>query len=361
MINYYQPWLLPFLGLDRHEAPPHIRRYYYYSFEDGLWDFLELQNKKGNIPLGSTILIPNFYCADVIDNIVSHGYVCELYPVDADFQIGEKELLRWVKKTKARIVFIFHVCGITSNVLSESFCKHLADDVIIIEDSVHRLVSPSSIRLLDDRHIVMDSLRKVTPLPGSFMYGSPTMLGEPQTNQWFTWYTLASTMYFIAFRFVFSLAMLLYIPALVIWAHNVLLQLHDDLIGDSMRGHRGLPFIPFLFDHINFSKVSRMKVNQVRAYQEALVLLIQRHKDILYAININEEDYGKLRVYPLGFKQAPDERLIEYLHEQDCIVWFGFPDAVWSKKQSVLFLPLGFHITQKDIRVLADALERYLV
>ncbi|MCR4326422.1 MAG: hypothetical protein NUV52_02085, partial [Candidatus Roizmanbacteria bacterium] len=269
MINYYQPWLWPFLGLDRHEAPPHIRRYYYFSFEDGLWDFLEKQREKGAIPLGSMILIPDFYCIDVINNITHHGYVCELYPVDSHFQISEKELLQRVSKTKARILVVFHVGGITSTVLNESLCKKLPEEVIIIEDGVHRLINPSSVRLIDDRHMLIDSLRKTTPLPGSFMYGPPRLLNEPQTHQWFTWYTLVSTMYFIVFRFMFSVAMLLSIPALVVWAHNVLLQLHDDLIGDSVQGHRGLPGIPFIFDHINFAKVSRMKINQVRAYEEA--------------------------------------------------------------------------------------------
>ncbi|MCR4326441.1 MAG: hypothetical protein NUV52_02180, partial [Candidatus Roizmanbacteria bacterium] len=125
--------------------------------------------------------------------------------------------------------------------------------------------------------------------------------------------------------------------------------------------HRGLPGIPFIFDHINFAKVSRMKINQVRAYEEALTPLIQDHKQVLYKVKIDEEDYGKLRVYPLGFKRPPDERFIEYLHEQDCIVWFGFPDSPWSKNKSVLFLPLGFHITQKDIHRVVDAIEQYIV
>ena len=360
MINYYQPWLLPFLGLDRHETAPHIRRYYYFSFEDGLWDFLEKEREKGTIPLGSVILIPDFYCVDVINNITHHGYVCELYPLDSNFQISEKELVQKVKNTKARMLFIFHVCGITSTVLSESLCRKLPEEVLIIEDAVNRLVNPSSIRLFDDRHIVMDSLRKVTPLPGSFMYGPPSLLNEPQTNRWFTWYTLVATMYFIVFRLVFSLAILLYIPALVVWAHSVLLQLYDDLIGDSVQGHRGLPFIPFVFDHINFTKVTRMKTNQVRAYEEALIPFIQRHKDVLYKVTIDEEDYGKLRVYPLGLRRSPDEKLIEYLHEQDCLVWFGFPDAPWSQDHSVLQLPLGFHITQKDITHIVDSLEQYL-
>src|SRR3989344_8457166 len=169
MINYYQPWLYPFLKFSKTSISPRVKRFFYHSFEDALWDLLK--NKK--IPRGSLFLIPDFYCGDVLENIRLHGYKFIHYPLDKNFQIKVSKFSKILKKHPPDAVVIFHACGITSRLLSDlSWIKVLDKKTLLIEDSVHRVINPSKLKLVSDSHFIIDSLRKISPLYGSSMYGT---------------------------------------------------------------------------------------------------------------------------------------------------------------------------------------------
>lgn len=87
--NYYQPWLFPFLSLRKRYVPDGITRYTYHSFEDGLWDLLQHRG----VARGAVILVPDFYCMDVISNIQNHGYTVVMYPLNKQFQIRPATLI----------------------------------------------------------------------------------------------------------------------------------------------------------------------------------------------------------------------------------------------------------------------------
>ncbi len=345
MVNYYQPFLLPFLGLKRHLTPTHVKRYYYHSWEDALWELL----RKKQIPLGSTILFPNFYCMDVLENVAKHGYKWQLYELDKNFQSTPQILVEAIHQHEPRIVILFHACGITTNLLKQTdWIKSIPPETIIIEDCVHRLTNPKEVELLNDNHFVMDSLRKDSPLPGSFIYGTHKGLNYKQSNQDFSTYQISSTMLFILFRLTFLLSQLLNSGKLSNFAHHTLLKAHDDIIGDSWKSYPGLPWIPFIHSFINFEKIEKLKTEQAKLYTELLKELFTPDSQF-YKINIPESDYGKLHVYPLGLKHNRPEKLIEYLNKHNLNIWTKFPDCPWSEDKSVLFLPLGFHIHKKDI------------
>lgn len=347
MINYYQPFLLPFLHCTPYSLPKKLKRYYYYSWEDGLWDLL---NKK-NIPKHSIILIPNFYCIDVVNNIQSHGYSPIFYPLDQHFQIDEQQFIDILQKEKPAVILIFHACGITSNLLKETgWMKSIEPKTIIIEDCVHRLVDPEDIQLLHPNHVVMDSLRKDSPLPGSFMYASKEFLTFPQGGKIFSWYLISSSLLYLYFRFILSLSAVFYLPKLTAYAHTRILKAHDDIIGDSLEPHRGLFWIPWIHRFIDFKKVKQLKKRQVELYIQAFP-----HS------HIPTVDYQHLHVFPLVM-DLPSEQcqpLEQYLHGKGIIVWCKFPDSPWSKNKSVLFLPLGFHIKDQDIHFICKEIQRH--
>ncbi len=198
-INYYQPWLRPFLQSRKNSLPPGIKSYYYYSFEDGLWDVLANKFPPGR---QLTCLVPDFYCLDVVNNLTARGHKIVFYPLDKHFQISGPKLGIYINRYQPEVVVVFHPCGITAKCLQQpDWNQDLPRESVIIEDWVHRLVNPEEIKLTDDRHIVIDSLRKVSPLPGSRIFGSERALNFSQAeNSHFNLYVARSLSLYILFR-----------------------------------------------------------------------------------------------------------------------------------------------------------------
>ncbi len=353
MHTYYQPWLLPFLGWKKHRLPPEVKRYYYHSFEDGLWDLLQ----KRGIPKDAIFLIPDFYCVDVLNNIETHGYRYVLYPLDQHFQISKKKFLEYIQRHTPQVIMIFHVAGIQSQRMDDpSWIPTLPKTTLVIEDAVHQLINPETITLYSDNHYLMDSPRKVSPIPGSNLYGAKKGMSFPQaTTPILTQYWLSAFFYYRFFRICLILSELFSIGKLAVWAHEVLLKKHDDIIGDSPIAHRGLAWYTALFDHIDFQKVTQHKHKQILRYRKLLHPLYAT--PYFYEIAIPEKEFGNLHVYPIGFSKRPDDILIQKLHTEGVIVWFKFPDAPWSGDKGVLFLPLGFHVKNTDITTISAKLQ----
>lgn len=344
--NYYQPWLLPFLSFRKTSLPSNIRRYYYHSFEDGLWDLLT----RNKIAKGSTVLIPDFYCMDVIENIRRHGFKPVYYPVDAHFQIQIRTLRKYIQLHKPSVVIIFHAAGIPSRALQHTRWQHmLPKQIILIEDCVHRLINPSHMRLRSDTHYAIDSLRKVSPLPGSFLYSTSTSRFSPQSHSYVNRYVIHSMAYYVLFRIIYTLGTLVRSATLIRFSHTTLLKHHDDIIGNRDVSSRGIPWLIPVTSRLNFRKIQQKKEEQVKLYRRYLSHLSKP----FYNIHIPVNEYKHLHVYPLGYNKPPDETLILYLHRHGVIVWYKFPDSPWSKQRGVLFLPLGFHIQARHIQHIA--------
>jgi hypothetical protein len=357
MINYYQPFLWPFLQFKKNISPPEIKSLYYHSFEDALWDFIQnkFKNKK-NI----TILVPDFYCSDVLDNLKLHGYKYIYYSLDKYFQISTSRFRTYLWFYQPDVVIIFNACGITSELLLDTYwLSDLPKHSWILQDNVHNLTNPKKIKLIDDRHIIIDSLRKVTPLPGSRMFGNFKALNFTQNkSSYFSKYFISSMFYYLLFRLIFIAGFIINSSKLVIWAHDYWLVKHDDIIGDAFYPQSGFSlFLPFI-DRINYQKIYNLKIAQVIQYEKFLKPLYK--SGYFYKIYLSRKDYGNLHVYPLGFIGQPDMKLEKYLENHSAPVWYKFTDVPWCKNRGVLFLPLGSSVNVKSIINLTTHLQKWL-
>ena len=350
MLTYYQPFLLPFLHRSRYELPRGIFQSHFLSFEDALWSILS-QHK---VPKKSVILIPSFYCMDVVENIKLHGYTPVFYPLDDNFQISQSLLLELVRKHTPRVLVLFHACGITNSILADGgYIQNLCKNLFVVEDCVHRLINPANVVLHHANHFVIDSVRKVSPLYGSFVY-SKMQIAVPYVHrsQKEYSYIFRAHLLYMMFRVVFVLGVMLHSYKLVSFAHKHLLRFHDDLIGDSTYGYIGKQRYRFLHRYINFSFIEVNKKKQVELYER---LLSPLHEGISpwYRVCMRDTDKKLLHVYPVGFKPRKNFTVSDVeklLRDNRVPVWFKFLDSPWSKGRAVLFLPLGFHVTTKDIQ-----------
>ncbi|MBI5614208.1 hypothetical protein HY947_04755 [Candidatus Gottesmanbacteria bacterium] len=355
MIQHYQPFLLPFLGKKKHIIPPSIRQTYYHSFEDGLWDILSHRN----IPKHATIFIPSFYCMDVVKNIKEHGYTPYFYPLDNNFQIKEFFFITLLKRYRPQVVILFHAIGITSQLTKKYHWKrYLSHKSIVIEDSVHRLINPETIVIHDKNHIILNSLRKVSPLGGSMVYEK--ISSEDHTSSTrisFSSYMLKTSIVYFLFRVTLLLSEHLQSAKMTTIAHEKILALHDDIIGDSPTGHIGKGLTPRLYPWFNFSNIESLKTQQIVRYKSAIQSLFPSR--YFFPIKLYLQDYGKLHAYPMGINIKPSTKLISYLHVNKIFVWEKYKDCPWSKNKGVIFLPLGFHIKTRDIIHISNILNTW--
>lgn len=360
MLTYYQPFLLPFLHHKRYELPRGVFQTHFLSFEDALWTILSQRD----VPKKSVILIPSFYCMDVVENIQLHGYTPVFYPLDDDFQITKSFLEKMISTHKPSVVILFHACGITNSILVDrAYIQSLGKKLLVVEDCVHRLVNPASVVLHHTNHLVIDSVRKVSPLYGSFVY-SKMQVSVPYVHrsQKEYSYIFRAHLLYMMFRAAFVLGVMLHSYKFVSFAHKHLLRFHDDLIGDSTYGYIGIKRHKFLHRYINFPWIEKHKHKQVELYERLLSPLYARQSP-WYKVCMQDADKKLLHVYPMGFKTRKNctvSDVEKLLRDNRIPVWFKFLDSPWSKDRAVLFLPLGFHVTDKDIKQVCELLIRRL-
>ena len=361
MLNYYQPYLLPFLGNKRYTLPNGVKHFYYHSMEDALWEF----TRKKGIAKGSLFLIPDFYCGDVLQNISRQGFRYKLWKMDRHFQTNVDSFINLIKRYEPQVVVIFHPAGITSNLMNDTqWINHLPKDSYIIEDAVHRLINPSNIKFTHKRHVIMDSLRKDSPLPGSFIYGSEENLSYKQSPFRLSRYFVSSTFLYILFRLILYIGSLLNLSVVTDFAHEKVLKMHDDIIGDSWDSYPGFPLVPILHQFLNFEKIEHIKQHQVTLYKKNMQSVYQNpnKQNIFYEISIPKSDFKNLHVYPVGINlpAVKTKKLVAYLHKNNISVWVKFPECEWSTKNACLFLPLGFHVSDSEIIYTVNKLESFI-
>ncbi|MFZ2190516.1 MAG: hypothetical protein WAV48_07125, partial [Candidatus Magasanikiibacteriota bacterium] len=251
--------VLPFLSFKKQEWPKEITREYYLSFEDALWDLLpRLGYKKG-----AKFLVPDFYCVDVINNIIDHGYNVSYYKLNEDLSINEDTLIVSIASERPDIFVDFKIAGIATN-LPERILKKLPFYTLVITDKVHSLVGSAVDNYpVSDKHLILTSNRKVSPFPGSMAIY--TRNARVSSSHLPIWYVLTAFVFWMKYLFVLKIASLFGIVKLAVYAEK-LLKIHDDLIGDA-KTSSPLSRIWFsLFDRINITKIEAKKLQDYQAY-----------------------------------------------------------------------------------------------
>lgn len=320
--------------------PPSIKRMFYTSWEDALWDVLRHHTKQSE-----TILVPEFFCMDVVDNIKSHGYSVAFYPMDKNLQTNESDFIISIHRNKPKVIVLFHPVGMTNNLLStfSMWKDFISDETIIIEDCVHRIIDPSTITPLTSRHVLIDSLRKVVPLQGSNMYGSSTFLTFTQTS------LARTTFYHFSVHILFVIYQLLLLLKLNMYAEQIMVKTYD-IIGDSRLASRGSTLFNKLAQHINFDKVKKIKKQQVALYAKYLYS---------HAVPFSKHDAGELRGYPLLIPYEKKYKLISQLRGSGFITRLELEGCPWTTRYGILYLPLGPHMSNTQQTAIIELIKRH--
>lgn len=352
-VGYYH-----YFSLNRINIPSNIGHLFYVSWEDALWDLLShLQYTKP-----TTALLPEFFCGDVVSSMICHGLKPVYYPVDKNFYTNPQVFAKYLDKHKPSVVVILHSVGITNQLFAQKkvWLPSLSPETLLIEDSVHRIVDPQKIDLISPRHVVIDSLRKVVPVPGSNLYGHKEFINfkSPIWQQAFN-YQLKVFWFWLLFQ--------LFLKTGVLWPSisikNYLYSKAEktmiigyDKIGKSYTPASGWSLWGIMSKHLDLAKIYKTKKIQVNIYKQKLKHLLKNSN--FFEINIPESDYGFLRGFPLGINVRNSSTILHKIRNNGLLLRFELNDSIWSTKHKVVYLPIGPHLTNKDIYTVCGILAK---
>lgn len=327
-----QPILsLKYFRIRKNKLSKGTKRLFYLSWEDALWDIL----LKKNAPKNSHILVPDFYCADVEKNIKLHGYRVATYKILKNLDADQFDFEKKIKRFNPAVVVVFHPAGINSNLFDNTaWLKKVTGKSILIEDAVHKIINPSKIKIIKKNHYIIDSLRKVVPVQGSNLYGrtSDIDFSAPIFLQSFFYKTKVNFLWFLM-EIAWSLKLFSLGEKLMIAGY--------DLIGDSRKSASGSILADFFAKRVDGEKLFKIKKHQAKTYQAKL-------REVLpYELKISDVNRGELRGYPVILPIKTATKLVKVLRNESLLVRFELEGSKWTKKQKIIYLPLGPQLTKE--------------
>lgn len=324
--------LAKYLCTKRSKTPSHLKRLFYLSYEDALWDIF----KKKDIKNGSNVLVPDFFCRDVEDNIRNHGYNVVYYHIKKDLSVDVDDFENQIKTQKPSVVTVFHIVGITSNLFANrEWIKLLNEETILIEDCVHRILDPQKIEIYKKNHFVINSLRKVVPLQGASVYGLKDDLNfsPPPLYQ--------SFFYSIKVHLLWLIMNILWRTGQFIDAEKLMIKGYD-LIGDTDLPARGLWLFKILEGFLDHSKIAKTNFEQASFYEKELKGITKNK------VAYQKSDFEKMMAWPIILDPETAPQILEKIRSKGLIIRFELNDSFWSKNQKIIYLPMGPYITHSD-------------
>jgi hypothetical protein len=327
-----------------------VYRSFYLSWEDTLWHLLTIYK----MPASAKVLVPEFFCGHVIENMEAHGLTVSYYPVDSLMRTRSAELAASIKQVKPDILIVFHPVGIHNQLMNDpkDWFAHLDKNCLLIEDCVHRLVNTQKINFLSERHFLIDSLRKVVPIQGSNVYSSAllpkpniltSILTLPYRLNVTTWWALMQINLIKAYLSKNSSREKKY----NLRAEHAMIKGYE-VIGDNHLSSPGMSVMRYLATHIATNAIENIKQKQAALYLAGLENLLQRLPVWLPQMMIS--DYKNLRGFPLIMDNSIADQLLEHLRSNGVLVRFELNDSKWSQKQKIVYLPMGIHVSSRDIQ-----------
>ena len=338
---------------------------FYLSWEDALWHLLQIHKIKKD----AIILVPEFFCGDVIDNMESHGLKHINYKVDKYLQPNVSDFIQKLQKEKPMLVVIFHAVGITNPLLqnTKKWLQFLPKNSILIEDCVHKVIDPQKIEFITKNHYIIDSLRKVVPLQGSWLYSKqPTSKTTRQTNFLTAWYRFLVFFWWVLMQ-LFLVAVFYTKNSTIQKQGNKLAEFAMrqgyEVIGDHKLSACGFSGMAWLSRKLNYKKIYENKVEQVQLYKKLLTPLFKQQQTLIskyfFEIPFLDLDYSQLRGFPLGINLEFAESFLQTIRSKNLLLRFELNDGAWSNNQKIVYLPMGLHVKNKDIEWVCRVIVSY--
>ena len=214
---------------------------FYLSFEDALWQFIESSTFESK-----NVFLPSFFCTDVSSRITQRGFNIVYYSLDENLKFNQESFLKLTKDKIFAFVIIYYPMGMKDSVPDISwFRDNLGEKIFIIEDYADSLLSEDEVKIIDKRHIAIDSLRKLLPIQGARIWHSK-LFCKPTT---FNTYALKTFIFWNLTRAIGCIFDILKISLIDNVRWDIFCR-HSDLIGSSKEPCLGFKLDRFILNYI---------------------------------------------------------------------------------------------------------------
>ena len=334
---------------------------FFLSWEDALWHLLEIHKIQKN----SKILVPEFFCGDVVDNMQAHGLKQITYAVDKYLRPNQADFIKKLQAEKPPVVVIFNAVGITNPLLknTKEWLQFLPQNALLIEDCVHRVINPQTLKFITKNHYIIDSLRKVVPIQGSRVYSQqPVPRIIITINVKTAWYRLQVLFWWVLMQ-IFLIAVYYTKSSMIQKYGNKLAEFAMkkgyDVIGDNKQSSCGIVGMHWLSEKIDKQKIYENKTKQFQLYRRLLQpVSTSKH---FFEIPLSKTDHSQLRGFPLGIELEYSDHFLKFVRNQNLLLRFELDDSEWSNKQKIVYLPMGLHVTNTDIEWICSVITSYTI
>jgi hypothetical protein len=320
------------------------------SFEDALWAFLDAS------PLASrTILVPDFFCTDVTSRLSERGYTIIWYALNPDLTFHEASFLA-AAQGPIGAVFLYYPMGARATTPPPSwFRSHLGNQTLIIEDAADCLLEPGQVQLIDEAHIVIDSLRKILPLQGARLFHRLNTHIAKSSRM--SLYHLKTHVLHFAYHLLHSVTELLPLSSLLHAKWHIFVM-HSDLIGTEPQGAVALTSSLFLYNRCNITLWKQRRAALMHRYYERVAPALHDTGYQLIAAGHNEA--SEVRFPILMGKKGSLTALADALEQARIYVDIHFDDSPRAREADYLLLPLSPCMREADIDTIAAAIMNLL-
>lgn len=362
MFSQHPIYLHRYLTRHKNALPANLNQLFYLSWEDALWDVIKNLSKQP-CPL---FLLPDFFCVDVIHNMVRHGVRYQFYQINPDLQVNLSSFIHQIQHAHPDFIVILNVAGIRSNLFNNisDWLPYLPNHAWIVEDCVHQIINPSTVHLITENHLLIDSLRKVVPLVGSRMIGSCQSISLIKQSRSFSNlpYLFLVIYQWLAFQFYLHLLSSSSLPRLARFfnqqAFHWMIKGYD-LIGDSQTACGGPWVFSWLASHLNYNQIEQQKIQQVKQYQRILKLVWK--ENLIFQASFTMDQAAKLRGLPIVINLNVAENFLILL-KRDHLAWkYELEGCPWSNQFKLFYLPLGPHLSSDKIELISQRLKQLVL
>lgn len=336
------PPIWRFLG-SKNTFPAHR---FFLSFEDALWSIVSSLDLNGK-----TVLYPSFFCMDVVNRLDMRGAICIPYKVTRDLLPDTESLFKEMAQYSPSIVILYHPLGLR---LAESLISEVIDrgkrEAIVIEDCADLFISTDEIELKSDNHVIIDSLRKVTPIQGARVFCSNkfNLKGSNISH-----YSLLALLYYLTYRLLHLVGVALNSRKILDLCWSVFNK-HSDLIGASSSPNLGFLWDKYLANYVASDLIRKSKSEVCSIYVEEVN---KRVALTPFCIRLPEVSFDSLRFFPLVFQKGVGDKISSLLERQLIFVDTHFNDSPHCEQLDYLLLPLWHTMTKDDVAFILDRVE----
>lgn len=294
------------------------------------------------LPPHSTMLLPGFYCPETMSFFESFGRII-FYRINDDLTVNEESYRSQRSTHNPAIIVHYAFFGFPEKLARE---LPATSAKLIIDDGAHCLLPPKNPPAAHTVYI--DSTRKRTTLLGSHLIGAP----KPLKGSFINWYSIRCSLLH-AWYALLGCASVVSSSKMLYSLFESAFEAFDGNLGTGKNPTRGSIFSYWLWNHLDFKKLSRHAAALWQTYHEELSSLPKKFIRCPSPASNEEAAY-----VPIILADEIRDALIAFLEKRSVYLYplWDCPERTEAEINKPLYhslcvLPLTWLTTQHDIRL----------